>query len=1067
MRVTKVKVKIGGKQQSVEIFRTPAEGKLVLKDKNKENRSKEILESKMDSFLLSIKNQTVYKPHKRMSIEEQKLNKLLTSFVSDLSKNKFISHYLKKLKDVSPDKICDCLKPKFTNPITYVDDKDQSHTFTFSEDLNHSIQKEDKKYLENYQSWVQWYIKNKTHWIVKSIEHNKIALEGDEKPSKRKKALSDWEESYHEHNFNLNDFHERYHLDELVTTMQALREGVSEEDQTSKAYKFHQSIKETLQKHQKKIFGTQETYIEGHPDYEIYKKNREDARLATYHLEMVKYIAHYFPLKSSKRKNTKEDVDYYFNESTIQGALQNQLLNALRLYIIQKKKAEDQHWKDISIDSDKLSAFKRRDFFMLKLFNYVAFATNNVRNIVDRDLEGDVLFGETFFPMLEDNKIKEIKTSLLESFYQPLTEDDKQEMRNILSALRASVQKIRNVITHNKKRTIEEVKVFDKVEFQNKLVHSPNVPYASVNYFKKAFAKEIQMIPFYFNEAFLSNQITAFYSISDIKMLFQKCEFHLHRIPVAHVPGFKKVRMMGAKYQNPEKETYDLELTSYIKEVSIGSEAYQAYYFLLKLIYNHAFLNSFLNEDNRAFRTASNFVYKKNKEHAENKNKKREFAFNGFRRMSYNELPSDYLKEMQSTAVQEQIKKEKAEQKGGEEGRMNYEKYVQQIFVKGFDSYLKKHALDFVILPRQVKETDIEETVLDTILQQDTIQHALKSDNSQHIGVFIFCKLLDASMLSSLRNELIKLRETSPKRYEENHEFKYNFVLEIIELCLLSADRVAVTVKEYSEEPEDKKIDKIVFFEVGAKPDTWDDLYQQGEKEKVAHANIQLVYKYGTLRLLEEVASKYPVKHNEYLEWRRIKNEIAKKTIERSKLHIEIVNNKTRNTSKYKQLCLEIERYNWLDNKLHLVHIRRLHELMLEILSRMASYVALWERDIQETKVLSNEETTEKRNTRNYIAHFNYISSGASQSILELLAGLRNLMDYDRKLKNAVSKSLVTIFEKHGMVLHLNLDKANHTYTVKVDPKSMKHLKGEVSIPQVSEEYCLLCQALLEYHNKK
>jgi hypothetical protein len=130
----------------------------------------------------------------------------------------------------------------------------------------------------------------------------------------------------------------------------------------------------------------------------------------------------------------------------------------------------------------------------------------------------------------------------------------------------------------------------------------------------------------------------------------------------------------------------------------------------------------------------------------------------------------------------------------------------------------------------------------------------------------------------------------------------------------------------------------------------------------------------------------------------------------------------------------------------------------------MASYVALWARDMEDTKVLSSEETKEKRDTRNYIAHFNYISSGASKSILELLAGLRNLMDYDRKLKNAVSKSLITIFEKHGMELDLDLDKHTHAYTVKtVEPKKMKHLKGRVPIPQVSEEYCQLCRALLEY----
>ncbi|MFV0502307.1 MAG: hypothetical protein ACK5MH_12055, partial [Bacteroidales bacterium] len=106
---------------------------------------------------------------------------------------------------------------------------------------------------------------------------------------------------------------------------------------------------------------------------------------------------------------------------------------------------------------------------------------------------------------------------------------------------------------------------------------------------------------------------------------------------------------------------------------------------------------------------------------------------------------------------------------------------------------------------------------------------------------------------------------------------------------------------------------------------------------------------------------------------------------------------------------------------------------------------------------------------RNYIAHFNYLTEkNINYSIIELINNLRELMDYDRKLKNAVAKSIIDIFDRNGMELRMDFDYSEHKLKVKgIKPKKIYHLgtkkgKFEIATNQVSKEYCEMCKCLLE-----
>ena len=93
-------------------------------------------------------------------------------------------------------------------------------------------------------------------------------------------------------------------------------------------------------------------------------------------------------------------------------------------------------------------------------------------------------------------------------------------------------------------------------------------------------------------------------------------------------------------------------------------------------------------------------------------------------------------------------------------------------------------------------------------------------------------------------------------------------------------------------------------------------------------------------------------------------------------------------------------------------------------------------------------------------------------SLIDLINALRDLLHCDRKLKNAVSKAFIDLFDKQGMVLKLKFDNTKHHLQVEsVTPKPLFHLgtkKKEDGLytDQVSAEYCALCKCLLEMKNQ-
>lgn len=1230
MRITKVKIDKGeeAKKPMVLMHRRSNKGSLILESIHNQNKpapvyinetNRIINHLKNDNFKTSILKKTLEdsskikielcetcqsKKNRKELCEDckskpgylakslaSKLEKLFDSIINGIIENKSVQ--LKPF-DVSSDEIVQlehCLKHKFRSSLNYRDKTNQPKTFCLLVDLSDYLSSKDRTHLISYQEWVSYYLETKKDFTRKSVIENRIVVDYDKDNtlSSRKTCLKEWEADYKASGkLNLSHLKTTFGLDAKPLLFP------EPSDETN--FQFNLSVKKALQLYQKDLFGAKDRNGKDNPNYLANRANKE---LTIYYNEVVKYIEHYFPIKN-KNKNktlTLKQAQHYLKPDTIHNTVTHQIENAIHQQLLQKGKAALHQFNE-ETNSSTLSSVKRNEFFVLNLIEACAFATNNIRNIVDCQQAQDILGHTDLIKSLKAFETPETAPPSTDSenhfsneiyrlfFDEELAYGSATEIESFkqtIWAMRGAVQQIRNKVVHYKTDSLNTIFNLDTFDYDGLLdKHYTNTR------FKTYLDNDLSQAKARFVEQLQSNDVLNYYTSQNIQTFLSRFKFSLSKCPIPFAPGFKTIYSEGS---NLQKGNSTLQLTFYhlkdkTAEETKASKAYDSYRFLLKLIYNYCFLNYFLNDDHKEdFSATVDFILEKNRELAgkdkkssnAHKNSKYQYAFKEIPRMDEDkdenkEMIADYLSKIHSLAVQEENKKKEK----GDGQFYHTRRFIERLFAKGFDDFLKKQKIDFLLSPNQRLSKEETQPEYRTLIDQINIQHQIKSNSDAHIAFYTFCKLLDAQHLSDLRNEFIKYQASAITPEDRT---KFSFIIDILGLCLLSVD----SPKNKADEEENKiggrmtdaektrwETDLSPFVEKEGDQFVGNDCYmQQDNYTPVVHASIRLIRKYGTMELLkqlieQETADKnspsFKVTAKDYSEWQSFKVQIPEKgrsLIEeymetRNLLHKKWVEiNKGNKKDKialnkeeeerYKKACEEIERYDWLDNKIHLVHLKQLHNLMIEILSRLTRFVALWDRDfvtfdrqlverdfiftgfINLREICKNNKNIEKykeniikrtdgsaissadfdnikkdtdfkqtiysktffkenKNApayRNFIAHYNYITKNATvYSMIDLINNLIELMQYDRKLRNAVSKSIIQVFDRHGMELRFkfkddtkgnkkeNNEAEKHELVLDKDsvrPKTIKHIgNAEIETKLVSEEYCNLCKKLLE-----
>jgi hypothetical protein len=106
-----------------------------------------------------------------------------------------------------------------------------------------------------------------------------------------------------------------------------------------------------------------------------------------------------------------------------------------------------------------------------------------------------------------------------------------------------------------------------------------------------------------------------------------------------------------------------------------------------------------------------------------------------------------------------------------------------------------------------------------------------------------------------------------------------------------------------------------------------------------------------------------------------------------------------------------------------------------------------------------------EKETRNYFAHFNMLRD-EKLDMTKYINKARDLMAYDRKLKNAVAESIIDIFKKEGMDISFSCENKDNKHELKrqkVDSQIIYHLDNDKDIKENkhSAEYITMVKMII------
>ena len=411
---------------------------------------------------------------------------------------------------------------------------------------------------------------------------------------------------------------------------------------------------------------------------------------------------------------------------------------------------------------------------------------------------------------------------------------------------------------------------------------------------------------------------------------------------------------------------------------------------------------------------------------------------------------------------------------------------------------------------------DIKITELDKILNQtDKINCS-----------YLLLKLLNYKEITELKGNLEKYQILSKTNIYEKELILLNIVnldnnKVKIEDFEISAEEIGKFIEKISRNRKIETFEELRNFEKIEKSVGYYNVYSDDKNIK-SMRNLYNIKKYGMLNLLERISEKsnYCIKKEDLKEYDKLKKKLEDKKTDFYKIQKDLhykyqkkyknfsKKNNTEDYGKYKESIENIEKYVHLKNKIEFNELNLLQSLLLKILHRLVGFTSIWERDLrfrltgefpdeldaedifdhreryrgtrgqickkydqfisvhieyQNNNKMKNIKFDDNNPVRNYIAHFNYLPN-PKYSILKMLEKLRELLDYDRKLKNAVMKSIKGILEEYGFEAEFIINPNKEIILNSIKSAEIIHLKkNDLKSHRNSEDLCKLVIAMLEY----
>lgn len=495
------------------------------------------------------------------------------------------------------------------------------------------------------------------------------------------------------------------------------------------------------------------------------------------------------------------------------------------------------------------------------------------------------------------------------------------------------------------------------------------------------------------------------------------------------------IKLYNAKYQTILKKVQALAKGYYNKKVAVKTDV--GHYSKIKEA-----IESKEYGDNEAFFINLKSAIQKDKATAELRNKESGFAF-------------DIEKELVAFAFCEMLKEQ------------NYDAFI----------FKEQKQIEAISEKKLLKKFKFKEEAEITLKKLE-----IKPSNDLIYAFYAMTLMLSKARVSELYNNMVSYQQAYTKlanvekeaiRIYENGDYfiELDEVFKVLRILIHSSEGVAEdTSKRYDGLEEDRYMEILktfIDFENKAdlvafnkELDNREQLYIQKDGETLVKFR----------QIIEADQERLLKKYEDYYEAHKIScTEVKDFNILEGEIHgitnrleeLKKIINKNQKVFKSKaEYCTKYKKkleYIWLKNRLLLNDVSKMSRLMIDVYSRLTGLIAvlekdlthlmvekgiLFEKDIGIIKAFISELSLNKLHSyndkdegvRNNFAHFDYLrdTQKSRANFIEQLNSLRKLLRMDRKLKNAVTKTVIKTFDKHGFMVTFTFDKHNiASYRVK------------------------------------
>jgi hypothetical protein len=448
-----------------------------------------------------------------------------------------------------------------------------------------------------------------------------------------------------------------------------------------------------------------------------------------------------------------------------------------------------------------------------------------------------------------------------------------------------------------------------------------------------------------------------------------------------------------------------------------------------------------------------------------------------------NEDIHDYFRRL-SAATASEMRVQNYYHSDGEQAREQaayLEEMKYDVIALAFAEYLRKKSFLFILALTQ-------DTAPPYPNEQPYVKQCENSDAGepwQHILYFLI-HLIPVETIANLLHQLRKwdcLTEKSATEKTVNTE-TVKSMMEVLELYLTMHD--AQFFGDFKIIDQREKL-KPYFSSETLLETIYPSQENREEALHVPKRGLRELLRFGDMNSLEHIFKHHNITYKQWNEYQKLELGIKNAQQKREYLHEKWVENKKLNEQDKKDYVTalrHVEQHRHLSAHISFTNHIRLHRLMMDVLGRLVDYSGLWERDLyfvtlalihnagktpkeafngvgrnalKQGKIieaLSNIHEGDRtiisifkengkadlrkslndyfelnkvldKNLRKNFAHFNMLHEGKPPvNLTECVNNARELMSYDRKLKNAVSKSIMELLEREGIILKWNME--NH-----------------------------------------